>query len=418
MLSGLTVRGRCLLAAGVAAAVCSLVLDERDLLRIAVFVVVLPLLAMGLARGARHGVRVRREVLPGRAPVGGSASVRLLLTGAGRAPVGGLLLEDGVPHALGGRTRFRVDRVGRSGATLEYQVSPGLRGIHQIGPLRTRIGDPFGLVEFEHELGGRSRLVAVPKVVPLGGLPAGSGLGTGEDGSTRLRAGHGDDDTMVREYRHGDDIRRVHWKSTAKRDELMVRVEERPWHGGVTVLLDRRSAAHRGTGSAASLEWAVSAAASICAHLHDQGQQVRLVTEDGETLSGGPGPFDGGRDDAAMLDALAAVRPSAQRDLVCTQDPGSGQELIAILGATTPAGVQELSRLRPERARSLALLLDVRAWAGDPADRSFSPERTREQLRASGWTVVVVDGPRASMAGAWSRLCRSAAGAPGSEAIS
>lgn len=419
MLSGLTVRGRCLLAAGVAAAVCSLVLDERDLLRIAAFVVVLPLLALLLAGRARHGVRVRREVLPGRVPVGGNVAVRLHVTGAGGMPVGGLLLEDGVPHALGGRPRFRLDHVRRSGAVLEYPASPGLRGIHQIGPLRTRIGDPFGLTEFEHEMAGRSRLVAVPKVVPLGGLPAGSGLGTGEDGSTRLRAGHGDDDTMVREYRHGDDIRRVHWKSTAKRDELMVRVEERPWHGGVTVLLDRRSAAHRGTGAAASLEWAVSAAASICSHLHANGQQVRLVTEDAATLSGGPGPFDGGQDDSAMLDALAAVRPSAQRDLVCPQDPGGGQELIAVLGATTTAGVQELTRLRPDRARSLALLLDVRKWAGDPADGSFVPQRTAERLRASGWTVVVVDGPQSSLAGAWGGLCRAAlAGTAGPGAMS
>ncbi|MBK0867328.1 MULTISPECIES: DUF58 domain-containing protein [unclassified Saccharopolyspora] len=408
MLSGLTVRGRCLLAAGVAAAVCSVALDERDLLRIAAFVVVLPLLAMVVAARVRHGLRVRREVLPGRVQVGAQAEVRLHVTGSGAVPLGGLQLEDEVPHALSSHPYFRVEHVRRAGAVLDYQVTPQLRGIHQIGPLRTRVGDPFGLAEFGHELGGRSRLVAVPRVVPLGGLPAGSGLGTGEDGTTRLRAGHGDDDTMVREYRHGDDIRRVHWKSTAKRDELMVRVEERPWHGGVTVLLDRRTAAHRGSGAASSLEWAVSAAASICAHLHAHDQQVRLITEDGAALAGGPGPFDGGQDDSAMLEALAAVRPSAQRDLVCPQDPGNGQELIAVLGATSTAGVGELTRLRPERARSLALLLDVPAWTGD-SDGSFDAQRTAERLRTAGWSVVVVRGPKTSMAGAWGRLCQAGA---------
>lgn len=412
MLSGLTVRGRCLLAAGVAAAVCSLVLDERDLLRVSAFVTALPLLAMLLAVRARHGLRTRREVLPARVPVGGQADVRLHITGSGGAalrsvPLGGLRLEDGVPHALGPRPQFQVEHVRRSGALLEYQISPQLRGIHQIGPLRVRVGDPFGLAEYGHEVGERTRLVAVPKVVPLGGLPTGSGLGTGEDGSTRMRAGHGDDDTMVREYRHGDDIRRVHWKSTAKHDDLMVRVEERPWHGGVTVLLDRRSAAHRGTGASSSLEWAVSAVASICAHLHAHDQRVRLVAEDGAALAGGPGPFDGGRDDAAMLDALAAVRPSAQRDLVCPQDPGSGQELIAVLGATSEAGVAELTRWRPERARSLALLLDVPAWARESADRSFDAGRTAERLRASGWSVVVVAGPKTSPTAAWGALCQA-----------
>ncbi|GAA4829843.1 DUF58 domain-containing protein [Saccharopolyspora rosea] len=405
MLSGLTIRGRCLLAAGVAAGVCSLVLDERDLLRVAVFVVALPLLALLLAGRARFGLGARREVAPTRVPVGSEAQVRLHLTGSGRLPIGGLVLEDGAPHALGGRPRFRLNAVPRrGGAVLTYEVTPALRGIHHIGPLRTRIGDPFGLSEFERELADRTRLVAVPKVHRLSGLPAGSGLGTGEDGSTRLRAGHGEDDVMVRQYRHGDDIRRVHWKSTARRDELMVRVEERPWHGGVTVLLDRRSAAHRGSGARSSLEWAVSAVASVCVHLHRNGQQVRLVTEDGQLLAGGSGP-DAGRDDEVVLDALAAVRSSAQRDLVCSGDPGEGHELIAVLGETTTAAVDELTRLRPQGTRSLAVLLDVRAWNGESASGGFDPKRTARRLRGAGWSVVVADGPRASLPELWRGLC-------------
>ncbi|QUH00906.1 DUF58 domain-containing protein [Saccharopolyspora erythraea] len=413
MLSGLTIRGRCLLAAGVAAGVCSLILDERDLLRVSAFVAALPLLALLLAGRSRFGLAARREVLPMRVPVGSQALVRLHITGTGRLPVGGLQLEDGTPHALGGRPRFRLSDVPRRGGTvLEYDVQPSLRGVHQIGPLRTRIGDPFGLSEFERELAGRSRVVAVPRVVPLGGLPAGSGLGTGEDGTTRLRAGHGDDDSMVRQYRHGDDMRRVHWKTTARRDELMVRAEERPWQGGTTVLLDRRTAAHRGTGARSSIEWAVSAAASISLHLNRHGRQVRLVTEDGRQLAGGSGPADGGHDEA-VLDSLAALRASTQRDLVCGRDPGNGQELVAVLGETTTAAVAELTRLRPQEARSLALLLDVRAWSGQPSDGGFDPQVTARRLRAAGWTVVIVGGPRTSTAEAWGKLCRESDGTAG-----
>ncbi|MCI2420559.1 DUF58 domain-containing protein [Saccharopolyspora sp. K220] len=414
MLAGLTIRGRCLLAAGAAAGVCALVLDERDLLRVSAFVVALPLLALLLSSRIRFGIGARRRVVPPRIPVGAKATVQLHVTGGGRLPVGGLVLEDNTPHALGGRPRFRLDSVPRHGGTvLEYSVEPTLRGIHHIGPLRTRIGDPFGLSEFERELADRDRLVAVPKVFQLSGLPAGSGLGTGDDGTTRLRAGHGEDDAMVRQYRHGDDIRRVHWKSTARRDELMVRVEERPWHGGVTVLLDRRTAAHRGSGARSSVEWAISAAASICLHLHQNGQQVRLVTEDGHVLAGGAGPTDGGHDDDAVLDALAAVRTSPQRDLVATRDPGSGHELIAVLGETTTAAVTELTKLRPQETRSLALLLDVHAWQGE-AGGGFDPKQTARRLRAAGWTVVIAAGPSTSIADIWQQLCRETT-APESE---
>jgi uncharacterized protein (DUF58 family) len=406
VLSGLTIRGRCLLAAGAAAGVCALVLDERDLLRVSAFVVALPLLALLLSSSVRFGISARRRVVPARIAVGAEATVELHVTGGGRLPVGGVVLEDNTPYALGGRPRFRLNSLPRhDGAILEYAVSPTLRGIHHIGPVRTRIGDPFGLSEFERELADRSRLVAVPRVFSLTGLPAGSGLGTGEDGTTRLRAGHGEDDVMVRQYRHGDDIRRVHWKSTARRDELMVRVEERPWHGGVTVLLDRRSAAHRGSGARSSVEWAISAVASICLHLHQSGQQVRLVTEDGQVLAGGAGPSDGGHDDDAVLDALAAVRTSPQRDLVATRDPGSGHELIAVLGETTTAAVAELTKLRPQETRSLALLLDVGAWNGENGG-GFDPQQTARRLRAAGWTVVVAGGPRTSIGDVWQQLCR------------
>lgn len=416
MLSGLTIRGRCLLAAGVAAGVCSLVLDERDLLRVAVFVIALPLLALALTWRTRHGLTAQRDIDHTRVPVGTRAGVRLRVASSGRMPLGDLLLADGVPQALGGRPHFRLGSTGtRTSAALEYGITPALRGMHQVGPLRTRISGPFGLCEFEQELAGRTRLVAIPHITPLDGLPARSGPGTGEDGSSRLRAGHGNDDVMVRQYRHGDELRRVHWKSTARRDELMVRTEERPWQSGVTVLLDKRAAAHRGSGVRSSVEWSVSAVASICVHLHRNGQPVRLVTENGLVLVDESLRTGGGNADEAALDALAAVQPSPQRDLSCGRDPGDGQELIAVLGATTAVGVAELTKLRPQGARSLAMVLDVRTWNGDSPDGGNDPEITARRLRAAGWTVVVVDGPGTSVAAAWSRLCREALQERGAE---
>ncbi|RRO16097.1 DUF58 domain-containing protein [Saccharopolyspora rhizosphaerae] len=403
MLSGLTIRGRCLLAAGVAAGICALVLDERDLLRVSAFVIALPLLSLALSGRVRFGVGARRVIDPPRVPVGSRADVQLHITGRGRLPADGLVLEDGTPHALGGRPRFRLPIVPRQrGQVVSYPVTPALRGIHHIGPLRTWVGDPFGLARFERELAGRSRLVATPEVVELAGLPAGSGLGTGEDGTARLRAGHGEDDAMVRQYRQGDDIRRVHWKSTARRDELMVRVEERPWHGGVTVMLDRRSAAHRGSGARNSVEWAISAVASISLHLARNGQQVQLVTEDGNPLAREIGGDDGSREEA-LLDSLAAVRPSPQRDLQCSRDPGDGHELIAVLGETTTAGVAELTKLRPQETRSIAVLLSVRSWNGE---NGVDPEDAARRLRAAGWTVVVAEGPRTPISEVWRDLCQ------------
>lgn len=407
-LSGLTTRGRCLLAAGVAAALCSAVLNERDLLRVAIFVIALPLLSALLAASARVGLSARRFLLPARVPAGDHSDVVLEVHAHGRIPAGGLLLEDGVPYTLGGRPRFVVERLRRRGtARLGYRVHPIMRGVHQLGPLRARITDPFGLAEFERELAGRSRVVVVPRTVPLSGLPGGSGTGIGDTGSVRLRSGQGDDDAVVRQYRQGDDLRRVHWRSTARRDELMVRVEERPWHGGTTVLLDRRLDVHRGHGPTASLEWAVSMCGSICLHLHHCGQQVRLVVEDGQVLVGDNA--ETGYSDDVVLDALALVSPTHRKDLSVGVDPGAGHELIAVLGAIGTTEAAELARVRSRRARSLAVLVDASTWTGSDGDRGaghpVDPTESAALLRESGWGVVVAR-QEADMATVWQDLCR------------
>jgi uncharacterized protein (DUF58 family) len=412
--SGLTTRGRCLLAAGVAAALCSAVLNERDLLRVGTFVIVLPILASLYAASTRIGLAAVRTLLPTRASVDSSVVVQLEVHGGTHIPTGGLLLEDGVPYALGSKPRFLVERLRRNAViTLRYPLRPVLRGVHQVGPVTAMITDPFGLAEFERKLGGHSRLIVAPKVVPLSGVPGGTGLGSGDTGMVRLRAGQGEDDAIIRPYRHGDDLRKVHWRSTARRDELMVRVEERPWRGGTTVLLDRRSAAHRGGGAASSLEWAVSFAASVCLHLHHHGHRVRLATEDGRVLAGGTA--DGGHSDANVLDALAALQPSHRRELVCGTDPGVGQELIAVLGAATPTAVAELMRYRPRSARSLAVLLDVAAWAATGEESAPDAEAAVDLLRGAGWGVVVAR-PDQSIDAVWAELCRRGAGRFGARA--
>lgn len=405
-LSGLTTRGRCLLAAGVAAAVCAALLNERDLLRVAVFVIMLPIFVALLTSASKVRIGAARVLLPERVPVGGHGEVQLDLWRRGRLRAGEVLLEDGVPYVLGSRPRFVVERLPyHRSVALRYPVRPSLRGIHRIGPLHATVTDSFGLCEFDRELIPPSRLVVVPRVVDLWGLPAGEGLGSDGDSSIRLHAGHGDTDVMIRQYRQGDDLRKVHWRSTARRDEIMVRVEERPWRGGSTVLLDRRAAAHHGAGAGASLEWAVEFAASACLHLSRSGRRVRLVTEHGRVLTETPGNGSHVHDNV-LLDALAALQPSHERDITCASDPGHGQELIAVLGAVSTESAHELIRYRPRGVRSLAVLLNTPAWATDRAPGHRATDEPATLLRAAGWGVVVA-GPGASMTQVWSQLCRS-----------
>jgi uncharacterized protein (DUF58 family) len=377
--AALTTRGRCLLAGGIATAGCALPLDERDLLRVGAFVALLPLLALLLALVGRKTVRARRGVSPARLPVGGQAEVTLDV--AGLAAAGPLELVDTVPDAAGGTPLGSTPRFGRGAvATVHYPLRPVLRGAHRIGPLVAHGTDPLGLAEFARTVPGTQRLLVLPRMVPLRGLPSALGSTEGAHGAGASGTGKGRSDVHVRPYRSGDELRRVHWRSTARHDELMVRLEERPWHGGLTVLLDRRAAGHRGHGADASLEWAVTFAASVCGHLIDRGEPVALVTEDG-----GQPATPGARGVGPLLDALASLRPSARTDLTGPPLAGAG-DVLAVLGAVSP---DELAPLLARRAGGgHAVLLDVATWDRHPAE----PEPVGEAataLRRAGWVVAI-----------------------------
>jgi uncharacterized protein (DUF58 family) len=153
------------------------------------------------------------------------------------------------------------------------------------------------------------------------------------------------------------------------------------------VLLDRRAGAHRGHGPGGSLEWAVAFAASACVHLIGRGQQVALVTDDGEQA----GTAD------AVLDALAMLRPSARTDLGGPPLPGAGG-VLAVLGSTAPAELPALLARCP--ARGHAVLLDVAGWGAarapvfTPAGAASPVAATAAALRGAGWAVTVA--PRGS----------------------
>jgi hypothetical protein len=155
----------------------------------------------------------------------------------------------------------------------------------------TFVADSFGLVEISRSFSTISTLVVTPRIFELPRATAQSSwLGEG-DGGMRTISAIGEDDAAPRQYQDGDGLHRVHWKSTARYGELMVRREEHQWRNSASVFLDTRRAAHAGTGPASTFEFAVSAAASIGAHLSGEGFRARLITEAGEIAPRGAKPL-------------------------------------------------------------------------------------------------------------------------------
>ncbi|MFT4287342.1 DUF58 domain-containing protein [Nocardioides sp.] len=364
-LAGLTVRGRAFLAAGVSAIACAIVLGQPDLTRVGILLVALPLVTTYVVGRGRYRLSLVRSVSPQVIPAGQPARVVLTLRNEGRMPTGALRIEEQVPYALGSRPRFVLDGVEHGWHdSVDYPVRAETRGRYELGPMTVRVSDPFGMVEMVRAFRTTTPLLVTPRTVPLptislGGVLAGSG-----DQRPRSFAGGSAEDVTVREYRRGDELRRVHWRSSARAGELMVRREEQPWQTRATVFLDNRVGAHRGQGLASSLEAAVSAAASVALYLSAHGYTVRLVTAAGEHPDTSWHNRDSGVTTGRLLEALAMVEPvpATALDTRWLGEQGSGALTVAVLGGLAGPDLAVLRRVQHHAGVALAIALDVEAW--------------------------------------------------------
>ncbi|MDW8808913.1 DUF58 domain-containing protein [Streptomyces scabiei] len=421
-LAGLTTRGRSFLAAGVAAAVCAYVLGQSDLLRVGLLLAVLPLVCTTVLYRTRYRVAGSRRLSPARVPAGGEARVHLRMDNVSRLPTGLLMLQDRVPYVLGPRPRFVLDRVEAGGRReVSYRVRSDLRGRYPLGPLQLRLTDPFGMCELTRSFSTYDTLTVVPRVealppVRLGGEAKGYG-----DGRQRSLALAGEDDVLPRGYRHGDDLRRVHWRSTARYGELMVRREEQPQRARCTVLLDTRAEAFLGTGPDSAFEWAVSGAASALVHMLERGFSVRLLTDTGSSVPGeGADGFAGagqGSADAAglMMDTLAVIDHSEGSGLSPAYDAlrgGTEGLLIAFLGDLDEEQATVIGKMRRRGGGAVAFLLDSETWTTETGEVPGAGSASEESLRLlheAGWTALTV--PRgASLADLWRQADRQRLG--------
>jgi uncharacterized protein (DUF58 family) len=403
-LAGLTTRGRSFLAAGIAAAICAYVLGQRDLLQVGLLLAVLPLVCAGVLYRTRYRVAANRRLSPSRVPAAGEARVHLRMDNVSRLSTGLLMLQDRVPYVLGPRPRFVLDRVEPGGRReVSYRVRSDLRGRYPLGPLQLRLSDPFGMCELTRSFSTYDTLTVVPRVEPLSPVRlSGEARGYG-DGRHRSLALAGEDDVIPRGYRYGDDLRRVHWRSTARYGELMVRREEQPQRARCTVLLDTRGIAFHGAGPDSAFEWAVAGAASVLVHMLERGFSARLLTDTGNSVPGeGVDGHSGGQGsaDAAglMMDTLAVIDHSDGDGLSRAYDVlrgGNEGLLVAFFGDLDEEQAAVAAKMRQRSGGAVAFVLDPGVWSREPGDAPapahlrLHGERLR-MLREAGWTALDV----------------------------
>lgn len=233
-------------------------------------------------------VRIERSFAPQVVPPGMTSMATVRVTNLSLLPCLEARWEDGLPHGISGDASGTLPALGGShNSDSRVSFSYGLQGLrrgrHQIGPLRVHVLDPFGLVFRRHSFGTAEPLIVLPRRVDL---PPISPRGASDDGATRPAPQHvgvGSDDVIARNYLPGDAMKRLHWKATAHRGELMVRQEEQQINPRAAVFLDCEPTSqgtarvrHGEWEHSVVFEWSVVATASIVAHLARAGYVVTV----------------------------------------------------------------------------------------------------------------------------------------------
>jgi uncharacterized protein (DUF58 family) len=252
------------------------------------------------------------------------------------------------------------------------------RGLFTLGPWQARMSDPFGLFDVTLEYGISRSILVYPPVVHLPALVLPRGAATGTGRTSRKALELTTNAAGVRAYAPGDSLNQVHWRSSARQDNLMVKTFDLEPSGDLWIVLDMDAGVQAGEGEESTEEYGVILAASLADRTIGENRAVGLVAygtvpgTDGQEPQPLPTlvmPQKGRAQQWSILQALAKVRAGGQWPLArvlaeMDRNLGRGTTLAVITPSCDPGWV---ARLLPPMRRGVAptvLLLDPVSFGG------------------------------------------------------
>lgn len=252
----------------------------------------------------RPQLDVTREIVPARVSEGDGASGVIRVTNAGKRRSSPILA---IESLAGASISVALPALGGGEAhTTTYRLSTERRGCYTVGPLRISRSDPLRLVALSSTPGPRATLFVHPRVHRVSPIPTGRSQDAEGPTSTAAPSG-GIVFHSLREYEPGDDVRLIHWRSTARTGTLMVRHTVVTNEPRLLVVLDISADSY----DDASFEDAVRVAASLVAAGVEKRFPTEFRTTGGHVVSVDPS----GRGRTEVMDTLALIERTAD-------DPG------------------------------------------------------------------------------------------------
>jgi uncharacterized protein (DUF58 family) len=383
-------RGVVVLAAGLAMWFAARLIGSPGLAVIGVGFCVLPLLASGFTRWGRQRLVATRRLSDVRVAPGTRVEVEVEVDNRSPVTTSFLLVEDRLPPALGRSARLVLTGMPSGGTQrARYTLLPQARGRYGIGPLTVDVCDPFALSRLRLQFDDRDELLVTPEIEDLSVSPQSPfGMNVGTSRAKNLFR-TGEEFFTMRSYQTGDDLRRLHWPSTARSGELMIRQDESSRRSSSLVFVDTRESMLGATHGPA-FERAISCAASVGVLLANAGFSLRLATAESPPAAVGTDAF---------LDTLTAITHSTIRSIATTLSrlrAGSGADttLVVVAAPPVPSELPALVRTGTAFGPKLAVLVHPNDPSPLPPERREQLEgrasQARHSLARSGWDVLIL----------------------------
>lgn len=315
------------------------------------------------ARLLCYRVSAQRRTLGTWVVAGDQLLERFTLSNDSWLPVLGARVRDG--SAVPG---YQVDRVETAASqTRREWTTAGVcqrRGIFRLGPWDLEMTDPLGLFRVTQHYPATETILVYPRASFLPQLELPRGRAPGRATSSERSAMESMLVGGVRQYEQGDPLRRVHWPSTARHAQLMVREFDREPSGDIWLIVDLEAGVQAGHDAEATQEYAIILAASLAAQYARQGERRAI----GLLVSGlAPIHLAPARGEAQVwriLQALAEAEPApgAPLDALLKQagpSLGSGRTLVLVTPSQDPAWIAALLPLMARGNAPSVLLLDA-----------------------------------------------------------
>jgi uncharacterized protein (DUF58 family) len=384
----LTDRGRWILAFGGGVYLAGWGFGSEALYPIALGLVLAVAAAALWVRFLAKPMTLNRILSEGEHLAGDDIPVRLEVELEGRMPSGALVVRERIAR-LGEIETVMVNRRGRLRGN--YRIDDVPRGRYAVESVDAVLEDPFGLERVELELPAGESLLVYPRLVDLDGLFSDSGERALEGRRLLLRRPTGFDLHSVRAYEQGESLRRVHWPSTAKRGQLMVKELEDAPRDETAVLLDADAGAVAGVAPDSSFELQVRAAGSLLKSHASRGRRAALIVNSASRPYQRVHSFDG--DWLRAFELLAAVEPDGPTPVAAmladeAGPAGRALELTVVTASLSPLLVDRL--LQRMMSRHAATLVYVeRASYAEGATGQLDPATAGQVLRLQRGGVAV-----------------------------